>query len=192
MIELVDMSRRAILGSVSRLWTCHLKRAGSGFRVLFCDLTEGICTQILVWWRFFVWEVTPSRKNLTPSPVSEVSYRTPSSRGGAYGFLHTLGFSDQSSMFAPPVVPQLRRQSFSIAQWLFWLILQLFLIAFDFLRLRCQSFPVARCCFPIALAAVSDCSVTFSDCSVSHFGCLATFLIALAVVLDCWTNYFIC
>ena len=42
MMELVDMPGRSILVSVSRLWTCHLKRVGGGFRVPFCDPTEGV------------------------------------------------------------------------------------------------------------------------------------------------------
>ena len=42
MMELVDMPGRTILVSVSRLWTCHLKRVGGGFRVPFCDPTEGV------------------------------------------------------------------------------------------------------------------------------------------------------
>ena len=36
------MPGRTILVSVSRLWTCHLKRVGGGFRVPFCDPTEGV------------------------------------------------------------------------------------------------------------------------------------------------------
>ena len=42
MMELVDMPGRSILASVSRLWTCHLKRVGWVFRVPFCDPTEGV------------------------------------------------------------------------------------------------------------------------------------------------------
>ena len=42
MMELVDMPGRSILGSISRLWTCHLKRVGGDFRVSFCDPTEEI------------------------------------------------------------------------------------------------------------------------------------------------------
>ena len=42
MLELVDIPGRFILDSISRLWTCHLKRVRGGFRVPFCDPTEGI------------------------------------------------------------------------------------------------------------------------------------------------------
>ena len=38
-----DMPGRSIILSISRLWTCHLaKRVGGGFRVLFCDPTDGV------------------------------------------------------------------------------------------------------------------------------------------------------
>ena len=42
MIELVDMPGRFPILRISRLGTCHLKRAGEGFRVPFCDPTEGV------------------------------------------------------------------------------------------------------------------------------------------------------
>ena len=42
MMELVDMPGMSPLGSVSRLGACHLKRVRGGFRVPFCDPTEGV------------------------------------------------------------------------------------------------------------------------------------------------------
>ena len=42
MMELVDMLGKSILGSISRLWTRHLKKVGGIFRVPFCDPTEGV------------------------------------------------------------------------------------------------------------------------------------------------------
>ena len=42
LVELVDMPGMSLLGSISRLGICHLKKAGGVFRDLFCDPTEGI------------------------------------------------------------------------------------------------------------------------------------------------------
>ena len=42
MEQLVDMPGMSPLGSISRLGTWHLKRVGGGFRVPFCDPTEGV------------------------------------------------------------------------------------------------------------------------------------------------------
>ena len=48
MLELVDMPGRSILGSISRLWTCHLKWVRGGFRYPFRDPKLGVLNFCLV------------------------------------------------------------------------------------------------------------------------------------------------